>query len=120
MLQDAFWIDSKSLGLTAPQEGFIAKQDNQAIAVFFPVKATEGYTGPISLVIGVKTNGELAGVRVLQHQETPGLGDQIELKKSDWVLSFNGLSLNNPQATGWKVKKDGGQFDQFTGATITP
>ena len=120
LLNDAFWVDSKDLGLKKPHEGFIAKQGDQPVAVFFPVKALEGYTGPISLVIGVKANGELAGIRVLQHQETPGLGDQIELKKSDWVLSFNGLSLTNPEEKAWNVKKDGGQFDQFTGATITP
>lgn len=120
LLQDAFWIDSPDLGLIKPQEGFIAKQANTPVAVFFPVRALEGYTGPISLVVGIQTNGKLAGIRVLKHRETPGLGDQIELKKSDWVLSFNGLSLTSPEEQHWKVKKDGGQFDQFTGATITP
>lgn len=120
LLQDAFWVNGKALGLSQPAEAFIAKKNNQPAVFFFPVKALEGYTGPISLVVGIKRSGELAGIRVLQHQETPGLGDQIELKKSDWVLSFNGRSLNNPEDSGWKVKKDGGQFDQFTGATITP
>jgi electron transport complex protein RnfG len=120
LLRDAFWIDSKALGLTKAEEGFIARKDGQPIAVFLPLQATEGYTGPIRLVVGIKVNGDLAGVRVLQHQETPGLGDQIELKKSNWILSFNGRSLTNPQETDWNVKKDGGQFDQFTGATITP
>jgi electron transport complex protein RnfG len=120
LLNDALWIKGEALGLAQPEEAFIAKSNNQPTVFFFPVKALDGYTGPISLVVGIKINGELAGVRVLQHQETPGLGDQIELKKSDWILSFNGLSLLNPEESGWKVKKDGGQFDQFTGATITP
>jgi len=120
LLNDALWISSKELGLTQPEEAFVAKKNGNPIAFFFPVKALEGYTGPISLVVGIKVSGELAGIRVLQHQETPGLGDQIELKKSNWVLSFNGVSLNNPADDRWKVKKDGGHFDQFTGATITP
>lgn len=120
LLNDALWVSGKALGLTKPEEAFIAKKNDQAIAFFFPVKALEGYTGPISLVVGITVSGKLAGVRVLQHQETPGLGDQIELKKSDWVLSFNDRSLTDPDSSGWKVKKDGGQFDQFTGATITP
>jgi electron transport complex protein RnfG len=120
LLNDAIWVTGKALGLNQPEEAFIAKKNGKAVVYFFPVKALEGYTGPISLVVGIRTSGELAGIRVLQHQETPGLGDQIELKKSDWVLSFNGLSLTNPDADGWKVQKDGGQFDQFTGATITP
>jgi electron transport complex protein RnfG len=79
-----------------------------------------GYAGPIVLVMGVDRNGMLLGVRVVSHAETPGLGDKIETSKSDWLLGFNGRSLNNPPAEGWAVKKDGGEFDQFTGATITP
>jgi len=79
-----------------------------------------GYSGDISLLIAITADGALSGVRVLSHTETPGLGDKIELAKSDWILGFNGLSLGNPDKTGWAVKKDGGQFDAFTGATITP
>lgn len=79
-----------------------------------------GYSGDISLLVAITADGALSGVRVLSHTETPGLGDKIELAKSDWILSFNGLSLGNPDKTGWAVKKDGGQFDAFTGATITP
>jgi electron transport complex protein RnfG len=81
---------------------------------------TSGYSGDIALLVAIKADGELSGVRVLSHTETPGLGDKIELAKSDWILSFSGLSLNKPDSTGWAVKKDGGQFDAFTGATITP
>ena len=79
-----------------------------------------GYGGEIRLMLGVDDQGRLLGVRVLAHHETPGLGDKIESKKSDWILRFTGLSLENPPAERWKVKKDGGQFDQFAGATITP
>ena len=79
-----------------------------------------GYAGEIKLMMGIDAAGRLLGVRVLAHKETPGLGDKIEEKKGDWILRFTGLSLGNPPAERWKVKKDGGQFDQFAGATITP
>lgn len=80
----------------------------------------KGYAGDIRLIIGLDTSGKVLGVRVLQHAETPGLGDNIEASRSDWILGFNGLSLGNPPADKWKVKKDGGRFDSFSGATITP
>jgi electron transport complex protein RnfG len=79
-----------------------------------------GYSGTMRLMMGIDTEGKILGVRVLAHKETAGLGDKMEVKKSDWILRFDGLSLGNPPAEKWKVKKDGGQFDQFTGATITP
>ncbi|HET8791735.1 MAG TPA: RnfABCDGE type electron transport complex subunit G, partial [Modicisalibacter sp.] len=78
------------------------------------------YSGDISLLVGIDANGELTGVRVLSHRETPGLGDKIEVRKSDWITQFAGLSLGNPPIEQWAVKKDGGVFDAFTGATITP
>ncbi len=81
---------------------------------------TTGYSGVIRLLLGIDENGTLTGVRVLSHTETPGLGDNIDLSKSNWVLNFNGKSLQQPDEKGWHVKKDGGQFDSFTGATITP
>jgi len=81
---------------------------------------TSGYSGDIALLVAIKADGQLAGVRVLSHTETPGLGDKIELAKSNWILGFSGLSLSKPNTAGWAVKKDGGQFDAFTGATITP
>ena len=81
---------------------------------------TTGYSGVIKILLGINDKGELTGVRVLSHTETPGLGDNIDLTKSNWVLSFDGKSLNNPDEKGWHVKKDGGEFDSFTGATITP
>ena len=79
-----------------------------------------GYAGEMKLMLGVAADGRVLGVRVLAHKETPGLGDKIEVKKGDWILRFTGLSLGDPAPERWKVKKDGGDFDQFAGATITP
>ena len=90
----------------------------QALAL--EVIAPNGYSGAIKLLVAFKLNGSVAGVRVLEHKETPGLGDKIELRKNDWILSFNGLSVNGADDKRWAVKRDGGQFDAFTGATITP
>jgi electron transport complex protein RnfG len=80
----------------------------------------QGYAGDIDLILGVNARGEILGTRVLAHAETPGLGDKIETSRDDWIFGFNGLSLENPASDRWAVKKDGGSFDQFTGATITP
>ena len=78
----------------------------------------QGYSGDISLLLGINVDNSIAGVRVVSHKETPGLGDKLELKKSPWLLDFN--NKKKLQDENWAVKKDGGQFDQFTGATITP
>lgn len=94
-------------------------KDGLTTAVAYSVSG-QGYAGEIKLIIGIKADGELLGVRVLSHTETPGLGDKIEIEKDDWMYSFDGLSLNNLSAEKWAVKKDGGKFDQFSGATITP
>jgi electron transport complex protein RnfG len=98
---------------------FRSRREGSVQAVAYET-SVPGYAGPIVLVMGVDRNGILLGVRVVSHAETPGLGDKIETSKSDWLLGFNGRSLSNPTAEGWAVKKDGGEFDQFTGATITP
>ncbi|CPR20044.1 electron transport complex subunit RsxG [Brenneria goodwinii] len=82
--------------------------------------AERGYSGVISLLIGINADGELTGVRTISHTETPGLGDKIELRHGDWILGFTGKSLQNTTEKQWHVKKDGGEFDAFTGATITP
>ena len=82
--------------------------------------APDGYSGNIHLLVAIKYDGTLAGVRVVNHKETPGLGDAVEAERSNWILGFTGKSLTNPGKKGWAVKRDGGQFDQFTGATITP
>lgn len=97
-----------------------ARKGTTPIAAVFTSIAPNGYSGKITLLVGIYYDGSLAGVRVIQHKETAGLGDKIDLKKADWILGFNGLSLQNPVESKWKVKKDGGDFDQFTGATITP
>ena len=88
-------------------------------AVLSPV-VTQGYSGSIQLIVAIRYDGSLAGVRALTHHETPGLGDKIEIERTDWIRSFDGKSLSDPAPSGWKVKRDGGVFDQFTGATITP
>lgn len=112
--------DIDLLNLTTEQKIFVAQQDGIPVAFVFPSIAPDGYSGAIELLVGVNADGSIAGVRTVQHEETPGLGDKVDLKKSDWVLSFNGRSLSDPQPAQWKVKKDKGVFDQFTGATITP
>lgn len=89
-------------------------------AVFMTSVAPDGYAGKINLVVGIYAKGKIAGVRITEHQETPGLGDKIEIKKSDWIKQFDGKSLANTIDENWLVKKDGGSFDALTGATITP
>lgn len=109
-----------SLGNVSGEEIYVARKDNSIIAVIIPAIAPDGYSGDIKLITGVNADGTIAGVRVLIHKETPGLGDKIDIKKNQWVTSFTGRSLQNPSENGWNVKKNGGDFDQFTGATITP
>ncbi|MCW8831088.1 MAG: electron transport complex subunit RsxG, partial [Gammaproteobacteria bacterium] len=108
------------LGTTEPSTAYRARKQDNNVAVVFSAIAPNGYNGSIHLLVGVYSDGALAGVRVVKHRETPGLGDGIEAKRSDWILGFNGKSLNNLSEKQWKVKRDGGEFDQFTGATITP
>jgi electron transport complex protein RnfG len=99
---------------------YIARKNGKAHTIILPVTAPDGYTANIDMIVGIKMDGSLAGVRVINHKETPGLGDKIEAKKNPWILQFPGLSLSSPEEKSWAVKKDGGEFDQFTGATITP
>lgn len=96
-----------------------ALYDSKVVAAAYEVIG-KGYAGDIRVLLGIDRDGKLLGVRVVSHLETPGLGDKIEVKKSSWITDFTGLSLDNPGMTLWKVKKDGGHFDQFSGATITP
>lgn len=100
--------------------GFRATRHGKVTAVVLPVITPYGYSGNIKLIVGVDRDGKISGVRVTRQNETPGLGDKIEPSKSSWIFSFDGKSLDNPGEKGWAVKKDGGVFDQFTGATITP
>lgn len=122
MLDDTYPVTAaaEGLGLKSEQQVFIARQDAAVVAVIVPVTAPDGYSGAIDLIVGINRDGTIAGVRTLTHKETPGLGDKVDLKKSDWILSFNGTSLRRPALEQWGVKKDKGYFDQFTGATITP
>ena len=96
------------------------RRDGQPVALVLSPVITQGYSGSIKMVVATNIDGTIAGVRVLSHHETPGLGDKIEIERSDWILDFDGKSLLQPAARDWKVKRDGGVFDQFTGATITP
>tara|TARA_R110002049_G_scaffold57581_22_gene157771 strand:+ start:500 stop:1144 length:645 start_codon:yes stop_codon:yes gene_type:complete len=122
MLDDTVGVGPADVGLGLSEEKrvYIARQNGEVIAAIIPVVAPDGYTGEIELIVGVNTDGTIAGVRALSHRETPGLGDKVDVKKSDWILDFAGRSLRNPTLPGWAVKKDKGVFDQFTGATITP
>ncbi|OAN52728.1 electron transporter RnfG [Paramagnetospirillum marisnigri] len=107
-------------GGTAETVVYRAMKGGQITGLAYEVNASGGYGGPIKLMLGVAPDGKLLGVRVISHKETPGLGDKIDAVKTDWITRFTGLSLGNPPVEKWKVKKDGGQFDQFSGATITP
>lgn len=99
---------------------YVGEKADQLSAMVFEATVPDGYSGPIRILVGVDSNGVLLGTRVIAHKETPGLGDKIEKEKSDWILDFTGKSLTDPKLDRWKVKKDGGDFDQFTGATVTP
>lgn len=108
------------LGGDDEQMAYIARMDNMPVAVAITSAAPDGYNGKIKLIVALNVDGSVSGVRVLKHQETPGLGDKIETRKNDWIYGFNGKTVEAGNDLRWAVKKDGGMFDQFTGATITP
>lgn len=108
------------LGQEEPVTVYRAFQNEQPAGAIFKVIALNGYSGNIDLLVGIFADNRIAGVRILKHKETPGLGDKIEIEKSNWVLEFNGWALRDNNEARWAVEKDGGAFDQFTGATITP
>lgn len=121
LVNDSIEMENRAfLGSAKPMTIYRARKQKQAVAAIINSIAPDGYSGNIYLVVAVNYDGTLAGVRVLSHQETPGLGDYVEERRSKWILGFNQRSLNNLEEAGWKVKRDGGVFDQFTGATITP
>ncbi|MEP4146598.1 MAG: electron transport complex subunit RsxG [Halioglobus sp.] len=122
MLDDTLPVGPEitELGLRTSKRIYLAKQGSAVVAAIIPATARDGYSGDIDLIVGVNADGTVAGVRTLSHKETPGLGDKVDLAKSDWVLGFDGKSLSSPEPSGWAVKKDKGEFDSFTGATITP
>lgn len=108
------------LGTAEPALVYRALKDGQPAALVLEAVAADGYAGKIKLLVAIKSNGEISGVRVVAHKETPGLGDYIEIARSNWIKGFDGTSLDKYPSKDWKVKKDGGQFDYMTGATITP
>lgn len=122
--QDCVILNSSTLINTdqhmAKQTAYIARNNNIPIAVAITNTAPDGYNGNIDFIVAINLDNSISGVRVLKHQETPGLGDKVEIRKSDWITSFNGRKILSEQDNRWAVAKDGGIFDQFTGATITP
>jgi len=122
LLHDAIELQADPmLGTAESKQAYVARLHNDPAGIIMQVVAPEGYGGSINLLVGISAAGDITGVRVIPpHFETPGLGDNIEVQKSDWIMSFNGKSLTNLDEKGWHVKKDGGSFDAFTGATITP
>ena len=119
MYQDCIVIDDRAL---SPQmeKVYLAKFGQEPIAAAITTTAPDGYNGKIHLLVAVNINGSVSGVRTIKHQETPGLGDKIEKRKSDWIDSFKDKKVLSKVDSRWAVQKDGGMFDQFTGATITP
>lgn len=118
---DTIRVTSKPLlGNRKPLTIYRARMEGKPVAAVITTVAPDGYNGAIKLLVAIRYDGTVSGVRVLNHRETPGLGDAIEIERSDWIRSFDDHSLRNPDELGWRVKKDGGIFDQFTGATVTP
>ena len=117
---DCIMMSSPALGSSEIQKTYIARKADQIVAVAMTAVAPDGYSGDIELIIGINYDNSISGLRVLKHQETPGLGDKIELRKSDWIKSFNNKKILSDDDSRWAVVKDNGMFDQFTGATITP
>lgn len=111
---------SELLGTEGDTVAYVARLKGEATAVVLQPVAPDGYSGKIFLIVAIRSNGEVSGVRVVSHRETPGLGDYIELPKSPWIKNFDGQSHATRKESDWKVKKDGGQFDYVAGATITP
>ncbi len=121
LVQDVIYVtDPELLGDTHPKPIYRARKNGEPVAVIITTIAPDGYGGAIKLLIAIDYAGRVLGVRAVSHKETPGLGDAIEPEKSDWILRFTGKTLGAPPEKQWKVKRDGGVFDQFTGATITP
>ncbi|MDD1794320.1 electron transport complex subunit RsxG [Enterovibrio makurazakiensis] len=113
-------VQDTRLGTDAPMPVYIATKEGKTTALAIEAIAPDGYNGAIKVLVGIDTNNTVLGVRVLKHAETPGLGDKIDLNVSDWILSLSDKSVESADDKRWAVYKDGGQFDQFTGATITP
>lgn len=108
------------LGHRRPQVMYIGTLNGKETIVAIPVTNRKGYSGDIDIMVGIKSNGEITSVKILEQHETPGLGDLILANKSNWIQQFPTQSFDTIPAKDWKVKRDGGKFDQITGATISP
>ena len=117
---ECYLVTDPALGTTTPHHLYLARKGDTAVAAALETTAPDGYSGAIQMLVGADFHGKVLGVRVIEHHETPGLGDKIELRISDWINSFNGKVVHGADDKAFAVKKDGGEFDQFTGATITP
>ena len=121
LLMDRIVVTSPDmLGIAAPVTIFRARLRGQPVAAVIYTVAPDGYQGPIEMLVAIAVDGTLLGVQIVRHRETQGLGDQFENRRAGWLRNFKGLSLKNPPQQRWSVRKDGGDFDEFTGATITP
>jgi Na+-translocating ferredoxin:NAD+ oxidoreductase subunit G len=114
------YTEIELLELSVERQAYIAVLGNTFAGAILPVEAHDGYSGDINLLVAILADGTVSGVRVLAHRETPGLGDKIDIQVSSWILGFDGKSLASPLPAQWQVIKDGGEFDQLVGATITP
>ena len=119
ILDDCIQLSSPLLGSAEAQTIYRAKRQDEPVGFVVTTIAPNGYSGQIKMIVGITLDLEILGTRVIEHKETPGLGDKIDLAVSDWILSFSNKTFSDDNARQWQVKKDGGQFDQFTGATIT-
>ena len=117
LIEDRFsaWIS----GLSSPSTIYRARMESEPVALLADVTTPDGYSGDIRLLVGIEPDGEVIGVRILEHRETPGLGDKIELKRTDWLRQFTGKSLGAPPAEAWAADRRGGAFDTLSSATIT-
>lgn len=120
MVADSIQVHRSDLLGSQTTTIYRGRLQGRPVAAILTSVVPDGYGGPMNLLVAVRGDGSLAGVRVISHKETPGLGDKVEEEKSDWIHSFTGKSLLDPAEGQWRVKRDGGFFDQFTGATITP
>jgi electron transport complex protein RnfG len=111
--------DPEYLGTTEPLAAHRVRRNGEPIAVLLNTVAPDGYVGALRLLVAIDVAGRLIGVRVLEHRETPGLGDFVEERRTDWIRQFDGRSLDGPPPARWQVRKDGGDFDEYTGATVT-
>ena len=120
LMKDCVLVENPILNSQQIQKVYRARVDGETSGFVLESTAPNGYSGNIYMLVGVLIDGTVTGVRVLEHKETPGLGDKIDLRISDWILSFTNQVYSRETSHLWEVKKEGGQFDQFTGATITP